>query len=113
MEIEPRLQPLDNERLHLRSAVTSSEARLDIKAGGFWSRGVTAFFDVRVMHVNSKCYQNKTTSEVFEEQEDENKRKYQQRVLDVEMGSFTPLVSGTDGGMGNECQRFLKHLADR
>ena len=39
------------------------------------------------------------------------KRKYQQRVLDVEMGSFTPLVFGTNGGMGNECQRFLKHLA--
>ena len=113
VEIEPRLQPLDNERFHLRSAVTSSEARLDIKAGGFWARGVTAFFDVRVTHVNSKCYQSKPTSEVFKEQEEEKKRKYQQRVLDVEMGSFTPLVFGTNGGMGNECQRFLKHLADK
>ena len=91
VEIEPRLQPLDNERFHLRSAVTSSEARLDIKAGGFWVRGVTAFFDV-----NSKCYQNKPTPEVFKEQEEEKKRKYQQRVLDVEMGSFTPLVFGTN-----------------
>ena len=81
VEIEPRLQPLDNERFHLRSAVTSSEARLDIKAGGFWARGVTAFFDVRVTHVNSKCYQSKPTSEVFKEQEEEKKRKYQQRVL--------------------------------
>ena len=44
VEIDPRLQPLDNERFHLRSAVTSSEARLDIKAGGFWARGVTTFF---------------------------------------------------------------------
>ncbi|CAH3168387.1 unnamed protein product [Porites lobata] len=113
VEIEPRLQPLDNERFHLRSAVTSSEARLDIKAGGFWARGVTAFFDVRVTHVNSKCYQSKPTSEVFKEQEEEKKRKYQQRVLDVEMGSFTPLVFGTNGGMGNECQRFLMHLADK
>ena len=111
VEIEPRLQPLDNERLHLRSAVTSSQARLDIKAGGFWSRRVTAFFDVRVTHVNSKCYQNNTTFEVFKEQEDEKKLKYQQ--LDVEMGSFTPLVFGTNGGMGNECRRFLKHLADK
>ena len=50
--------------LLLRSAVTSSEARLDIKAGGFWARGVTTFFDVRVTHVNSKCYQSKPTSEV-------------------------------------------------
>ena len=76
VEIEPRLQPLENERFHLRSAVTSSEARLDIKAGGFWARGVTAFFDVRVTHVNSKCYQSKPTSEVFKEQEEEKKRKY-------------------------------------
>ena len=28
-------------------------------------------------------------------------------------GSVTPLVFGTNGGMGNECQRFLKHLADK
>ena len=43
----------DNERFNLRSAVTSPKARLDFKAGGFWSRGVTAFFDVRITHVTS------------------------------------------------------------
>ena len=45
-----------------------------------------------VTHVNSKCNQGKTTTTIFKEQEEEKKRKYQQRVLDVEMGSFTPLV---------------------
>ena len=35
VEVEPHLQPLDNERFNLRSAVTSPEARLDFKAGGF------------------------------------------------------------------------------
>ena len=55
VEVEQQLQPLDNERFNLRTAVTSPEARLDFKAGGFWSHGVTAFFDVRVTHVNSKC----------------------------------------------------------
>ena len=50
---------------------------------------------------------------MFKEQEEEKKCKYQQRVLDVEMGSFTPLAFGTNGGMGNECQRILKHLADK
>ena len=50
---------------------------------------------------------------VFKEQEEEKKGKYQQRVLDVEMGSFKPLVFGTNGAMGNECQLFLKHLADK
>ena len=49
---------------------------------------------------------------IFKEQENEKKRKYQQRVLDVEMGSFTPLVFGTNGGMGVECQMFLRHPAE-
>ena len=61
----------DNERFNLRSAVTSPKARLDFMAGGFWSRGVTAFFDVRVTHVNSMCNQGKATSTIFEEQEEE------------------------------------------
>ena len=38
---------------------------------------------------------------------------YQQRVLDVEMGSFTPLVFGTNGGMGADCDCFLKRLAEK
>ena len=29
------------------------------------------------------------------------------------MGSFTPLVFVTNGGMGNECQPLLKHLANK
>ena len=65
------------------------------------------------MQVNSKCYHNKPTSEIFKEQEDQKKHKYQQPVLDVEEGSFTPLVFGTDGGMGNQCQHFLKHLTHK
>ena len=113
VEVEPQLQPLDNERFNLRTAVTSPEARLDFKAGGFWSRGVTAFFAVRVTHVNSKYNQGKETSTIFKEQEEEKKRKYQQRVLDVEMGSFTPLVFGTNGGMGADCNCFLKRLAEK
>ena len=39
--------------------------------------------------------------------------RYEQRVLDVEMGSFTPLVFGTNGRMGTECHHFLKHLVEK
>ena len=91
VQVEPHLQPLDNEVMNLRSATTSSDARLDVKAGGFWSRGETAFFDVRVTHVNSKTNQGKSTVAIFKEQESEKKRKYQQRVLEVEMGSLPHL----------------------
>jgi len=89
----------------LRIAVTTSEARLDIKAGGFWAR--------RVTQVNSKCYQNKPTSEVFKDQEDQKKHKHQQREFDIEVGLLTPLVIGTNGGMGNQCQHFQKHLTHK
>ena len=46
------------------------------------------FFDVRVPLVNSKCNQGKVASTIFKEQEEGEKRKYQQRVLDVEMGYY-------------------------
>ena len=55
----------------------------------------------------------KTTSTISKAQEEEKKRKYQQRVLDVEMGSFTPLVFRTNGGMGADCICFLKRLAEK
>ena len=45
---------------------------------------------------------------IFKQQENEKKRKYQQRVLDVEMGSFTPLLFGTNGRMGVQCQKLSK-----
>lgn len=113
MEVEPRLIPLDNEHFDLRSTNTSQEARLDVKAGGFWSKGVTAFFDVRITHVNSNTNQNKSTTTIFKEHENEKKRKYEQRILNVEMGTFTPLVFGTNGGMGNDCQVFINTLANK
>ena len=43
----------------------------------------------------------------------EKRREYMQRVLDVENGSFTPLVFGTNGGLGEECTKFLGELASK
>ena len=113
VETEPLLQPLDNEVFNLQSTVMIREARLDMKAGGFWTPGVTAFFDVRVKHVNSRSNQGKHTATIFKEQENEKKRKHNQRVMDVEMGTFTPLEFGTNGGMGLDCQNFLRTLANK
>ena len=36
---------------------------------------------------------------------------YEQRIRDVEMGSFTPLVFSTFGGMGSAATVAYKHLA--
>ena len=40
------------------------------------------------------------------------KRRYGQRVREVERGVFTPLVLSTNGGMGKEAVMFYRCLAD-
>ena len=109
--VKPHLIPLTNEKFALKSASTSEEARLDIKAKAFWRKGETAFFDVRVTHVNSKSSKNLKTAQKFRRHEDAKKREYLERVLEVEHGNFTPLIFGTNGGFGQECSKFLKELA--
>ena len=33
--------------------------------------------------------------------------------MEIEHGTFTPLIIGTNGGMGAECKMFMKTLADK
>ena len=103
--------PLNNETFRYKTTNRSTEARLDIKANGFWRKGQTAFFDIRVTHVNCKTNQDKQTAEVFLNHEKEKKRQYLKRVLDVEHGTFTPLIFGTNGGLGKESSDFIKNIA--
>ena len=70
VETEPLLQPLDNEVFNLQSTVTSREARLDMKAGGFWTPGVTASFDVGVTHVNDLRRARKREEEEIQPESD-------------------------------------------
>ena len=67
---------------------------------------------VRVTHVNSASNQNTATSTIFKKQENEKRREYLRRVLDIKHGTFTPLVFGTNGRMGAECTLSLKTLAE-
>ena len=39
------------------------------------------------------------------------KRAYNERIIQVEKGSFTPIVLSTFGGMGEEAARFHKRLS--
>ena len=39
------------------------------------------------------------------------KRLYNERVIQVEKGSFTPLVFSTFGGLGPECEKFHQRVA--
>ena len=43
----------------------------------------------------------------------EKKNSYVDRVLNVEKGTFTPLIFSATGGMGGEASRFYKRLAEK
>ena len=60
VQSDPHLIPLEREVLQLKTANRSEEARLDIKADGFWQHGQTSFFDIRVTHVNAMSNRNKS-----------------------------------------------------
>lgn len=111
VQTEPPLQQITGEVLN-NGANTSRDARLDIMARGFWERQRSAYFDVRVFHPYADCYREKTSEQIFKQHENEKKRKYATRVLEIEQGSFTPLIFSTTGGMGPECMMYHKRLAE-
>ena len=113
VQSEPHLSDLQGEAFNLRTANTSQGARFDIKARNFWCQGQDAFFDIRVTHVNALSYKDVSTNSIFKKHEAEKKREYNQRVLDIEHGTFTPLVLGTNGEFGLESQMFIKRLAEK
>ena len=110
VRVEPPLQPLTGESLN-RSANRQDEARLDIAARGFWQDDAMAFFDVRVFNPFAKTYIKTKLDAAFKQQnEKEKKTSYNQRVMDIEHGSFTPIVLSAYGGFGRETERFVSNL---
>ena len=95
-----------------RGANKGSDARLDIRAPGFWAREQSAFFDVRLYQPNAESYKNLTPEQIYKLHEDNKKRLNSSRVLEVERGTFTPLFFTTTGGMSDECQRYHSRLAE-
>ena len=111
VKIEPPLLPLANDQLvHGNLA---ENARLDVSGIGIWGPMQKTFLDIRVMHPNSPTYVNKDIiAQVYKTHEREKKRTYNERIIQVEKGSFTPIVVSTFGGMGQEAERYHKRLAE-
>ena len=111
VEVKPHLQPLTE--LLISSANSSDEARLDVSGRGFWQKGQLAFFDVRVFNPFTKSHLNQKLDTAFSSNKNGKKRHYNQRIIEVEHGSFSPLVFSPYGGNGREAERFLTELAQK
>ena len=89
-------------------------ARLDIAANGFWGgRYERAFFDVRVFNPHAPSNRRLRLSSCYRSHENAKKRAYEQRIREVEHGSFVPLVLSVTGGMGRIATTTYKRLASQ
>jgi len=110
--IEPGLQLLNGENMSYCSAVKDDGICLDIAAHGFW--GIShqqAYFDAHVFNPYAPSYHSSSLSFCFHCNEQQKRRVCDQRVHDVEMGCFSPLVCLTVGGCGPTANVILKRLA--
>lgn len=113
VQIEPVLLPI-SEQIQLKAGTNlAPHARLDISARGIWSACERTFFDVRVTHPNTQTNRNKTMEQIYSANEHEKKTLYNDRVLQVEKASFVPMVFTTTGGMGPECEKVNKRVAEK
>ena len=87
-------------------------ARLDIKAQNFWDKSRrNTFFDVGVFNAYAPSNSSSSTDACYRRHEREKKRNYEQRVIKVEHGTFTPLVLSSSSGWGPSATVAFKRLA--
>ena len=110
VEVEPQLQPLNGETIY---DLDGNDARPGIRARWAWRPCQNAFFDVRVTNTNSTSQQHSIMLKILQKHEKETKRNFNERIMQVEHGTFTPLVFSVNGGVGPEAEVFHKHIADR
>ena len=112
VQVEPHLHALSGEVMHHRSAVLDDNARVDIRASGFWRcLHHCTCFDVRIFNSFAASNWSTTLAATFRRHEAEKRRAYKERICKVEHGSFTPLVFSSSGGMGKGATTTYKHLA--
>jgi len=98
VQVEPYLHLLSGESLCYKSAVHEDDARVDIRAAGFWNcRHHHSFFDVQVFNVFAKSNQSSSPTAIFRRYKDEKHRAYEEHIREVERGNFTPLVFSSSG----------------
>ena len=108
VKIEPDLLPLANLN---RKGNVADKARADVSGVGVWGSHERTFIDVRVMHPNCDTYIDMPLKDVYAHHETLKKNQYNERILQVDKGSFVPVIFSTFGGMGAEATSYHKRIA--
>ena len=74
---------------------------MDVVAQSFWGPDrQNAYFDVWVFNHFAPTYGGLSLNQCYRQNEQDKRRNYEERVTEIEHGSFSPLVFSTSGGMG-------------
>ena len=112
VKIEPGLAKVSKNVKLAPGTNTDDNARSDVSARGIFSSHEVTFFDVRISNPNAPSYKSPSLADVYKKNENEKMRSYGDRILQVEKGSFVPLVYTTTGGMGPQCSRTHRRIAE-
>jgi hypothetical protein len=86
------------------------ELRGDVAVHGFWTRGRTAVFDIRVTDTDAPSFRTQDPAKVLAKQERQKTQKYGAACA-ASRRHFTPLVFSVDGMRGAEAVAASKRLA--
>ena len=73
-----------------------AESMADVSAHGFWKRGTTTMFDIRIVNLDTSSYLRMMPEKALVKAEKEKKELYLQACLERRR-TFTPMVYSTDG----------------
>ena len=78
--------------------------------GFFQCKGETpkGFFQCKGVYPTASSYRSTAVASLYRQFEHEKQRRYKKRICKVEMGSFTPLVFSTFGGMAGAATTVYK-----
>ena len=65
VEVGPPLQPVTGE-IFRNKIIEGDEARLDIKARGFWRKGQMNYFDIRVTNINTNSQIHQPSEKIYQ-----------------------------------------------
>ena len=89
-----------------------THASTHVRAERFWDcRQQHAYFDVKVFNPVAATYRNKSLQSCYRHLEAGKRREYQDRILNVEHDSFSPLIFSTSGSMGPTASVVFRRLA--
>ena len=83
--------------------VVPAESRADVSAHGFWKRGITAMFDIRIVNLDAGSYLRMTPEKTLAKAEEEKKDLYLQACLERRKTFPSPLFQ----------ERFLASCAGK